>query len=148
MLVARCADHLPLYRQAQTWGRQGVAIDRSTLASWVGTAAAEPAPVAAGLKHIVLASARIFADETVMAGARSRPRAHQEGILLGDRARRPALGHCRKPVIGSIEQPEVSHQRRSKVAIRVAIVAAGKRTCRRFSERLQPYCLSTLINNC
>ena len=33
VLVARYADHLPLYRQAQIWGRQGMAIDRSTLAS-------------------------------------------------------------------------------------------------------------------
>lgn len=66
VLVARYADHLPLYRQAQIWTRQGVSIDRSTLASWVGTAAAELAPVAARLKQIVLASARIFADETVV----------------------------------------------------------------------------------
>jgi transposase len=64
VLVARYADHLPLYRQAQIWTRQGVSIDRSTLASWVGTAAAELAPVAERLKQIVLGSARIFADET------------------------------------------------------------------------------------
>ncbi len=64
VLVSRYADHLPLYRQAQIWTRQGVMIDRSTLASWVGTAAAELAPVAARLKQIVLASPRIFADET------------------------------------------------------------------------------------
>ena len=66
VLVARYADHLPLYRQAQIWGRQGMAIDRSTLASWVGTEAAELAPVTARLKQIVLASARIFADEAVV----------------------------------------------------------------------------------
>ena len=66
VLVARYADHLPLYRQAQIWTRQGVAIDRSTLAAWVGTAAAEIAPVVARLKEIVLASARLFADETVV----------------------------------------------------------------------------------
>ena len=64
VLVARYADHLPLYRQAQIWTRQGLSIDRSTLASWVGTAAAELAPVAERLKQIVLGSARIFADET------------------------------------------------------------------------------------
>ena len=46
--------------------RQGVELDRSTLASWVGTAAAEIAPVVARLKEIVLASARLFADETVV----------------------------------------------------------------------------------
>jgi len=64
VLVARYADHLPLDRQAQIWTRQGISIDRSTLASWVGTAAAELAPVVARLKEIVLASPRILADET------------------------------------------------------------------------------------
>ena len=35
MLVSKYADHLPLYRQAQIYGRQGVNLDRSTLADWV-----------------------------------------------------------------------------------------------------------------
>jgi transposase len=66
VLVARYADHLPLYRQAQMLARQGVTLDRSTLAFWVGYAAAEIAPVVRRLKEIVLASARLFADETVV----------------------------------------------------------------------------------
>ena len=41
VLVSRYADHLPLYRQAQILARQGVALDRATLAFWVGYAAAE-----------------------------------------------------------------------------------------------------------
>jgi len=65
VLVSRYADHLPLYRQAQIMARQGVALDRSTLAFWVGYAAAEVAPVVARLREILLASARLFADETV-----------------------------------------------------------------------------------
>jgi transposase len=32
VLVSRYADHLPLYRRAQIWARQGVVLDRSTLA--------------------------------------------------------------------------------------------------------------------
>jgi transposase len=32
VLVAKYADHLPLYRQAQIYGRQGIQLDRSTLA--------------------------------------------------------------------------------------------------------------------
>lgn len=39
MLVAKYADHLPLYRQAQIYARQGIQLDRSTLADWVGRAA-------------------------------------------------------------------------------------------------------------
>ena len=66
VLVARYADHLPLYRQAQMMARQGVELDRSTLAFWVGYAAAELAPVVARLREMVLASARVFADETTV----------------------------------------------------------------------------------
>ncbi len=36
--VARFADHQPLYRQAQMMARQGVMLDRSTLAFWMGGA--------------------------------------------------------------------------------------------------------------
>jgi hypothetical protein len=39
VLVAKYADHLPLYRQSQIYARQGIQLDRSTLADWVGRAA-------------------------------------------------------------------------------------------------------------
>lgn len=38
VLVAKYADHLPLYRQETIFGRAGFEIPRSTLAQWVGTA--------------------------------------------------------------------------------------------------------------
>jgi transposase len=66
VLVARYADHLPLYRQAQILARQGVILERSTLSFWMGYAAAEVAPVVARLREMLLASTRIFADETVV----------------------------------------------------------------------------------
>jgi transposase len=66
VLVARYADHLPLYRQAQIMARQGVPLDRSTLSFWMGYAAAELAPVVARLRQMMLASTRVFADETVV----------------------------------------------------------------------------------
>jgi transposase len=66
VMVSRFADHLPLYRQAQIMARQGVLIDRATLAFWVGYGAAEIAPVVRRLKEIVLSSTRIFADETTI----------------------------------------------------------------------------------
>jgi len=64
--VARFADHQPLYRQAQMMSRQGVLLDRSTLAFWMGYAAAEVAPVVARLREIILSSAKLFADETIV----------------------------------------------------------------------------------
>ena len=45
ILVSKYADHLPLYRQAQIYARQGVELDRSTLADWVGRAAFMLRPV-------------------------------------------------------------------------------------------------------
>src|SRR5271168_1308258 len=66
VLVARYADHLPLYRQAQIMARQGVILDRSTLSFWMGYAAAELAPVVTRLREIMLSSTRLFADETVV----------------------------------------------------------------------------------
>jgi transposase len=66
VLVSRYADHLPLYRQSQILGRQGIEIGRDTLASWVGVGANELKPVVARLREILLSSARLFADETTM----------------------------------------------------------------------------------
>jgi transposase len=34
VMVAKYADHTPLYRQAQIYARQGITLDRSTLADW------------------------------------------------------------------------------------------------------------------
>jgi transposase len=66
VLVARYADHLPLYRQAQALARQGIEIGREVLAGWVGAAAFEVRPVVARLREILLGSVRLFADETSM----------------------------------------------------------------------------------
>jgi transposase len=64
VLVTKYADHAPLYRQAQMLARQDIVIDRSTLASWVGTAAAELKPLWRLLREELLGSARLFVDET------------------------------------------------------------------------------------
>lgn len=66
VVVARYADHLPLYRQSQVLARQGIDIGRDTLASWVGAAAKELKPLAARLREVLLGSARLFADETTL----------------------------------------------------------------------------------
>jgi transposase len=65
-LVARYADHLPLYRQAQALARQGIEIGREVLAGWLGAAACEVRPVVARMREILLGSVRLFADETTM----------------------------------------------------------------------------------
>ena len=64
VLVSKYAWHLPLYRQAQMLKSQGIVIERMTLASWVGYAAAELAPVVARLREILLGSVKLVVDET------------------------------------------------------------------------------------
>jgi transposase len=64
VVVSKFADHLPLYRQSQILARSGVKIERSTLAGWVGTAAAELAPLHNHLVGKLKASPKLFCDET------------------------------------------------------------------------------------
>ena len=64
VLVSKYADHLPLYRQAQIYARQGISLDRSTLADWVGRAAWHLRPVHDRLLAQLKTSSRLFADET------------------------------------------------------------------------------------
>lgn len=64
VIVSKYADHLPLYRQAQIFARQGVILDRSTLADWVGRTALLLAPVHERLLDHLRASTKLFADET------------------------------------------------------------------------------------
>jgi transposase len=64
VLVSKYADHLPLYSQAQIYARQGIELDRSTLADWVGRAGFMLRPVHERLLTELKASAKLFADET------------------------------------------------------------------------------------
>jgi transposase len=64
VVVSKYADHLPLYRQAQIFARQGIQLDRSTLAAWVGAAAAELEPLYDRLLAILKSRDKLFADET------------------------------------------------------------------------------------
>jgi len=64
VLVAKYADHLPLYRQAQIYARQGVHLDRSTLSDWVGRAAWWLTPLRDHLLAMLKRSPKLFADET------------------------------------------------------------------------------------
>jgi transposase len=64
VLVSKYGDHLPLYRQSQIYAREGVDLDRSTLAGWVGAASELLTPLVDEIKKHVLAAAKIHADDT------------------------------------------------------------------------------------
>lgn len=62
--VSKYADHLPLYRQVQIFARQGIALDRSTLADWMGIAAFGLRPLHQRMLALLREGPRLFADET------------------------------------------------------------------------------------
>ena len=64
VLVAKYGDHLPLYRQSQIFEREGIDLDRSTLADWVGKSTALLEPLADAIGRHVLGGPAIFADDT------------------------------------------------------------------------------------
>jgi hypothetical protein len=64
VLVSKYCDHTPLYRQSQIFARQGIDLDRSTLAGWIGSACWWLDALKDRLAGHVLASSKLFADDT------------------------------------------------------------------------------------
>jgi transposase len=64
VLVAKFADHTPLHRQSEIYAREGVDLDRSTLAGWVGASSALLAPLVDAVRDHVLAASKVHADDT------------------------------------------------------------------------------------
>ncbi|MNC59641.1 Transposase IS66 family protein [compost metagenome] len=94
VMVAKFADHLPLYRQEKIFGRAGLAIARSTLAQWVGQTGVRLQPLVDALREAVLNQGVIHADETpvqMLRQARRKP----TGPMSGRTARRRFQGSKR-----------------------------------------------------
>ncbi len=66
VLVAKYCDHLPLYRQAEIYARNGLDLDRSTLAGWVGQTARLVRPLVEAVGAHVMAAERVHADDTTV----------------------------------------------------------------------------------
>ena len=64
MREAKYADHLPLYRQSSIYAREGVELERSILADWVGRSAALFDPLIEALRKDVLSSDVLHGDDT------------------------------------------------------------------------------------
>jgi transposase len=64
VLVSKYCDHLPLYRQSQIYAREGIDLDRSTLADWVGSASSLLEPLVAAISRHVLQADKVHADDT------------------------------------------------------------------------------------
>src|SRR5437660_6794804 len=106
VLVSKYADHLPLYRQAQIYARQGVNLDRSTLADWVGRAAFLLRPVHERLLDRLKASSKLFADETtapVLDPGRGRTKTGQLWAYVRDDR---AWGGGDPPIVAYVYAPD------------------------------------------
>jgi transposase len=66
ILFAKYGLHLPLHRQSATYAREGIELDVSTLADWVGACAATLMPLAEAIRAHVFAAERIHADDTTV----------------------------------------------------------------------------------
>jgi transposase len=64
VLVSKYSDHLPLYRQSEIYAREGVELERSTLADWVGGTSRLLMPLVEALRRHVLAANKLHADDT------------------------------------------------------------------------------------
>jgi transposase len=66
VLVSKFLLHLPLNRQSDAYRREGVEIDESTLADWVGSTVVAVDPVIQALRTYVQSAERIHADDTTV----------------------------------------------------------------------------------
>jgi len=95
VLVSKFCDHVPLYRQAQIFARNGVEMERSTLSNWVGGACWWLEPLQQCLAADVFASGKLFADDTpipVLDPGRGRTKTGRLWVYARDD--RPWAGHA------------------------------------------------------
>ncbi len=64
VLVSKYSDHLPLYRQAEIYAREGVELDRSTMAEWVGGCSRLLEPLLEALRRHVMSATKLHTDDT------------------------------------------------------------------------------------
>ena len=64
VLVSKYCDHLPLYRQSEIYAREGVELDRSTMAEWVGGCSRLLEPLVEALRRHVMNAEKLHADDT------------------------------------------------------------------------------------
>jgi Transposase IS66 family len=62
--VSKFADHQPLYRLSEIFAREGIDLDRFTLAGWAGAASELVAPLVDEIRKHVLAGLKIHGDDT------------------------------------------------------------------------------------
>lgn len=81
--VAKYCDHLPLYRQSAIYAREGVELERSTLADWVGRICHLLRPLHNALYDYVIAGAKLHGDDTPVPVLQPGRKTTKQGRLWG-----------------------------------------------------------------
>ena len=93
VMVSKFADHLPLYRQSEIYARDGVELERSTLAGMVGGVAALLDPLVTALERHVVSADKLHGDDTpvpVLAPGNGRTKTARLWVYVRDE--RPMAG--------------------------------------------------------
>ncbi|HDH2899811.1 TPA: IS66 family transposase, partial [Escherichia coli] len=64
VLTSKYAEHTPLYRQSEIYGRQGVELRRSLLSGWVDACCRLLSPLEEALHGYVMTDGKLHADDT------------------------------------------------------------------------------------
>ena len=94
VMVSKFADHLPLYRQSEIYARDGVELERSTLAGMVGGVTALLEPLVTALERHVVSADKLHGDDTpvpVLAPGNGRTKTARLWVYVRDE--RPHGGH-------------------------------------------------------
>jgi transposase len=98
VLVSQYSDHLPLYRQAEIFAREGVDIDRTTMADWVGQVSWLLQPLVERIRQHVFAADKIHANHAPMPvlapGTGHRPPARRRPAGCGCTCATSAVGRA------------------------------------------------------
>jgi transposase len=106
VLVSKYADHLPLYRQSEIYEREGVDLERSTLAGWVGGASRTLEPLVDALRGYVLGATKLHGDDIpvpVLAPGKGKTRTGRLWAYVRDD--RPA-GNMEPPAVWFAYSPD------------------------------------------
>src|SRR5512132_1567935 len=144
VLVSKYCDHLPLYRQAQIYEREGVELDRATMADWVGKAAGLLRPLVDAIAAHVMAADKLHADDTpvpVLDPGRGRTKTGRLWVYLRDD--RPCAGAAPPAVLYRYSPDRKGEHPRAHLASaaccrRTAMPGSTISTRRRKSSRPPP----------
>ncbi len=126
LMVSKYCDDLPLYRQSRIYGREGLEIDRSTMAGWVEQVHDLLDPLVAALGRYVLAAQKVHADDTpvkVLAPSEGKTRTGRLWVYVRDDR---AAGSAEQR-----QQPGFATRPIARVNIRAATWRALAAFCRR-----------------